>query len=90
MNDMRPSATVSGRSRGAAPAQTIGVLICSYRRPDSLLRGLAALAAQQRLPDDVLVVARADDVATLRALASCGIIGTRPVSRYPGCLLLLV
>lgn len=49
---------------------TIGVLICSYRRPKDLLRGLAALTEQKRRPDDVIVVARADDTATLNALAS--------------------
>ena len=55
------------------------MLICSYRRPDSLLRGLAALTAQERRPDDVLIVARADDIATLRALASCRKTGPLPL-----------
>lgn len=54
----------------SAMPRTIGVLICSYRRPDSLLRGLAALTAQERRPDDVVVVARLDDVATLDAIAA--------------------
>jgi GT2 family glycosyltransferase len=49
---------------------TIGVLICSYRRPDKLLRGLAALVTQERRADDVIVVARGDDAATREALAS--------------------
>ena len=49
---------------------TIAVLICSYRRPDSLLRGLTALAAQERRPDEVLVVIREEDEATRVALAS--------------------
>ncbi|WP_428395963.1 glycosyltransferase family 2 protein [Lichenicoccus sp.] len=62
-----------------AQPQTIGVLICSYRRPDSLLRGLAALAAQTRMPDDVLVVARADDAATLEALAARPLAGPLPL-----------
>ena len=59
--------------------QTIGVLICSYRRPDSLLRGLASLAAQDRRPDDVLIVVRADDVATLQAVASSPTAGSLPL-----------
>ena len=44
-----------------AAALSVGVLICSHRRPDSLLRGLAALAAQERRPDDVMVVLRDTD-----------------------------
>jgi GT2 family glycosyltransferase len=43
---------------------SLGVLICSYRRPESLARCLAALAAQKLLPDDVIVVVRDSDVAT--------------------------
>ena len=50
--------------------KTIGVLTCTYRRPDSLLRCLAALARQQRVPDVVTLVARQDDQATLDAIAS--------------------
>jgi len=65
----------------AAPAlatpRSIGVLICSYRRPTILLRGLAGLAAQTRRPDDVMVVARHDDTATLAAL------GARPADGLP-------
>ena len=49
---------------------TIAVLICSYRRPDSLLRGLAALAGQERRPDEVLIVVREEDAATRVALDS--------------------
>ena len=50
--------------------KTIGVLTCTYRRPDSLLRELAALARQQRGPDAVTLVVRHDDQATLDAIAS--------------------
>ena len=59
-----------GNIKAIVDPQTIGVLICSYRRPDSLLRGLAALARQQRHPDQVIVVARSNDQATLDTLAS--------------------
>jgi GT2 family glycosyltransferase len=49
---------------------SVGVLICSYQRPESLLRGLNAQARQHRQPDDIIVVVRQDDSATLAALAS--------------------
>ncbi len=42
-------------------ALSVGVLICSHRRPDTLLRGLAALAVQEHRPDDVMVVLRDTD-----------------------------
>jgi cellulose synthase/poly-beta-1,6-N-acetylglucosamine synthase-like glycosyltransferase len=54
----------------AAP-RSIGVLICTYRRPESLGRCLAALAAQERRPDEVIVVVRDSDAATHDWLASC-------------------
>jgi GT2 family glycosyltransferase len=44
--------------------ESIGVLICTWRRPESLARCLGALATQQRRPDDVIVVVRDVDVAT--------------------------
>lgn len=47
---------------------THGVLICSYQRPEDLLRCLAALAQQRRPADDVIVVARESDTATLEAV----------------------
>ena len=49
---------------------TIGVAIASYRRPDDLKRCLEALSEQSRLPDDVLVVVRADDEATQDTVAA--------------------
>jgi len=49
---------------------TIGVLICTYRRPEALLACLAGLAGQSRAPDDVMLVIRPSDTATLEALAS--------------------
>ncbi len=47
---------------------TVGVLICSYRRPSDLSRGLEALAEQERRPDDVIIVARETDGETLQTL----------------------
>jgi len=54
----------------AAPAapRTVGVLICSYRRPAELLRCLAALERQDRAPDVILVVARKSDGPTVEAV----------------------
>ncbi len=49
---------------------TIAVLICTYRRPDALLPCLAGLAAQTRLPDDVILVVRPSDSATHEAMAA--------------------
>jgi GT2 family glycosyltransferase len=45
----------------------VSVLVPSFRRPDSLRRCLAALAAQTRLPDDIVIGARADDAETIAA-----------------------
>ncbi len=56
---------------------THGVLICSYKRPEDLLSCLAALARQRRQPDDVIVVARESDAATLQAMR------TRPADGLP-------
>lgn len=44
------------------------VLVPTWRRPDDLARCLDGLAAQTRLPDEVVVTARADDHETWRAL----------------------
>ncbi|MDO9713365.1 glycosyltransferase [Paracraurococcus lichenis] len=61
--------TCTGRQPNLVP-RTIGVQVCSYRRPQFLLRLLAALNRQDRRPDDVVVVIRQDDVLTSEALAS--------------------
>lgn len=45
------------------------VLVPTYRRPDDLSRCLSALLRQQRTPDEIVVVARADDEATHACLA---------------------
>ncbi len=52
------------------PAQTIGVLIPTYRRAPDLLRCLQALQRQKRSPDDVLLILRSDDQQTEGALAN--------------------
>lgn len=44
---------------------TITVVVPSYRRADDLARCLAALDAQIRAPDEVVVVCRPEDTATL-------------------------
>jgi len=49
---------------------TVAVLICTYRRPDALLPCLAGLAAQTRLPDDVILVVRPSDGATHEAMSA--------------------
>ena len=48
---------------------TLAVLICTFRRPDDLLRCLHALTRQTRPPDDVLLVVREEDRLTRDALA---------------------
>ncbi|NTX23610.1 glycosyltransferase family 2 protein, partial [Burkholderia cepacia] len=47
----------------------ISVLVPTYRRPADLARCLLALQRQQRLPDEVIVVARPEDDATHERLA---------------------
>lgn len=46
----------------------MGVLVCTYRRPDHLRTCLAGLAAQTRPPDEVLIAHREDDELTIRCL----------------------
>src|SRR6266702_4317965 len=50
------------------PTLTISVMVPTYRRPADLKRCLAALRAQVRPADEVLIVARPEDDATHRAL----------------------
>jgi GT2 family glycosyltransferase len=56
---------------------TLSVLVCTFRRPNDLLRCLNALAVQTRLPDEVIVVHRADDAQTIRFLTD------RPAAEFP-------
>jgi GT2 family glycosyltransferase len=48
--------------------ESIGVLVCTYRRPGNLSRCLSGLEKQIRQPNEVLVVVRDDDVETLEYL----------------------
>ncbi len=52
------------------------VLVPTFRRPDDLERCLAALAAQSRPADEVIVVARRDDAPTADVLARWLALGT--------------
>jgi GT2 family glycosyltransferase len=49
-------------------ALSVAVLVPTHRRSDALERCLAGLAAQERRPDRVIVVARPDDQPTQRVL----------------------
>src|SRR4051794_4583113 len=64
---------------------SVAVLIPTFRRPEELARCLAALAAQRRRPDRVVVVARAEDEPTRRvAAASRGLTVERVLVEAPG------
>jgi GT2 family glycosyltransferase len=54
----------------ASSPVTIAVLICTYRRAQSLTRCLSALARQTRLPDDVIIVVRETDLESRAFLAN--------------------
>lgn len=47
----------------------VTVLVPTWRRPDDLARCLSALLRQQRAPDQIVVIARAEDDATHACLA---------------------
>jgi GT2 family glycosyltransferase len=49
---------------------SLGVLLCTYRRPNDLGRCLDGLALQTQMPDDVIVVVRESDQVTLSFLQS--------------------
>ena len=57
------------------------ILIPTYRRPAELARALAAVAAQTRRADDVVVVVRDDDRDTWQALAQLRAAGGGPALR---------
>ncbi|WGY72643.1 glycosyltransferase family 2 protein [Burkholderia cepacia] len=57
----------------------ISVLVPTYRRPADLARCLLALQRQQRLPDEVIVVARPEDDATHERLADPAVGGALPL-----------
>lgn len=46
------------------PVRTVGVVLCTYRRPDNLANCLQGLEQQTRQPDEVVIVARDTDQAT--------------------------
>ncbi len=58
----------------------VTVLVPTYRRPADLARCLAALQRQSRAPDEVVVVARADDEATHACLRDPAVPGALPLS----------
>ena len=60
-----PDAT---ESKSAPAAQTIGVLIPTYRRAADLLRCLSALKNQELPADDIMVIVRREDSETQTAL----------------------
>jgi len=61
-------------------AMKVTVLVPTYRRPADLARCLAALQRQTRAPDEVVVVARADDEATHTCLRDPAVPGKLPLS----------
>jgi glycosyltransferase involved in cell wall biosynthesis len=61
----------------------VTVLIPTYRRPADLVRCLAALQRQSRAPDEVVVVARADDDATHTCLRDPAVPGRLPLVIAP-------
>lgn len=65
-SSIAPSLTAPTAS--APSPTTITVLIPTYRRPQDLLRCLAALSHQHRLADEVLVVVRESDRQTWQSL----------------------
>ena len=69
MNGSTSCADPANGARTTSPALSIGVLICSYRRTKDLLRCLASLEKQERLPEDIIIVARTDDTCTIAALS---------------------
>jgi cellulose synthase/poly-beta-1,6-N-acetylglucosamine synthase-like glycosyltransferase len=58
----------------------ITVLVPTFRRPQDLARCLAALQKQERVPDEVVVVARPDDEATHACLADPLVVGALPLN----------
>lgn len=51
-------------ARTGQPVRTIGVVLCTYRRPDNLEKCLRGLEQQTLRPDEVVVVVRDTDQAT--------------------------
>jgi cellulose synthase/poly-beta-1,6-N-acetylglucosamine synthase-like glycosyltransferase len=62
-------ATSAGMTCDIVP-KTIGVMIATYRRPNEIVKCLTGLDSQVLRPNDVIIVAREDDLATKEALAT--------------------
>lgn len=60
-------------------APRVVAVVVSYRRPGLLARGLAALAAQDRRPDHLVVVDNADDPVTRDVVDGCDL----PITYLP-------
>jgi glycosyltransferase involved in cell wall biosynthesis len=58
----------------------VTVLVPTFRRPADLTRCLEALQRQSRAPDEVVVVARPDDIATHTCLRDPAVKGRLPLS----------
>ena len=52
------------KNKFGQPVRTLGVVLCTYRRPDNLAKCLRGLEQQIRRPDEVVIVARDTDQAT--------------------------
>ena len=65
---------------------TVAVVVPTHHRPASLAACLGALAAQDRAPDEVLVVARAGDADSARVVADAPISCTYLELDEPGVL----
>jgi GT2 family glycosyltransferase len=67
---MNPVDYIAPRRASADIPETIGVLIPTYKRPADLIRCLNALQAQEKYPDDVMLIVRREDSQTREALAT--------------------
>jgi GT2 family glycosyltransferase len=56
--------------RGANTRTGVSVVICTYKRPDSIVGCLHSLSAQSRLPDEIIVVDASPDLNTERAVSA--------------------
>lgn len=65
---------------------TVAVVVPTYRRPESLATCLAALCAQDRAPDEVLVVGRRGDADSARVAAAAPLRCTYLEVDEPGVL----
>lgn len=92
---MEPAVTSSVLAKQKSASRLeVSVLVPTWRRPDDLERCLLALANQHRLPDQVIVTVRDDDVATwarlsdLRGATALRSLALEPLSVPPGPLTL--